>query len=236
MRAGVDLDAAATHLLGERNADVVVEAVEQLLAPDQLDDLDAKAVEDAGELDRDIAAADDHDATRQLRQVERLVRRDHVLDAGNVWHRRMASGGEQDVVGGVMASADFDRVRVGEDSAALDDLDAAVLQHVDVDLLQPIELFVLGGDQDGPVEGRRRHGPAKAGGIGKRIGELRAVDQELFRHAAAQDAGAADPALLDDRDARAIAAGAARAGDAARSGADRDQVEIIARHARSTPM
>ena len=41
------------------------------------------------------------------------------------------------------------------------------------------------------------------------------------RHEAAQDAGAADPQFLDDRDARAIGAGAARAGDAARAGVDR---------------
>ena len=142
----------------------------------------------------------------------------------------MAAGGDQDVVGGVMARGDLNRVRVDEDRAALDDLDAAVLEHVDVDLLQPIELLVLGGDQNGPVEGWRGHGPAEAGRVGKRIGELRAIDEELFRHAAAQDAGAADAALLDDRDARAVAAGAARAGDAARAGADREQVEIIARH------
>jgi hypothetical protein len=114
-------------------------------------------------------------------------------------------------------------------------LDAAVLQHVDVDLLQPVELLVLGGDQAGPIEARRRDAPAEAGGVGKGVGELRAIDQQLFRYAAAQHAGAADPALLDDRDPRAIAAGAARAGDAARAGADRDHVEIKARHAGSTP-
>src|SRR5207253_1598616 len=146
---GVDLDAAAAHLLRQRDPQIVVEAVEQFLAADQLDDLGAEAAEDAGELDRDIAAADNDDLARQARQVERLVRRDHMLDAGDVRHRRMPAGGDQDVLGGVAPAGDLDRVRVNEDTAPVDDLDAAVLQHVDVDLFQPIELLVLGGDQAG---------------------------------------------------------------------------------------
>ena len=35
---------------------------------------------------------------------------------------------------------------------ALDDLDAAVLQHVDVDAAKPVDLLVLGGDQARPIE------------------------------------------------------------------------------------
>ena len=41
------------------------------------------AGKNAGELERDVAAADDDDAARQRGQVERLVGRDGVLDAGN---------------------------------------------------------------------------------------------------------------------------------------------------------
>src|SRR5205814_4178073 len=59
--AGMDLDAAAAHLLGERDADIVIKAVEQFLAPDDFHHLAAEAAEDAGELDRDVAAADDDD-------------------------------------------------------------------------------------------------------------------------------------------------------------------------------
>jgi len=125
----MDLDAAAAHLLGQCNAEIVIEAVEQLLTPDQLDDLAAEAAEDAGELDRDIAAADDDNLAGQLRQVERLVRRDHMLDAGDVRHGRMPAGGDQDILGGVTPAGDLDRVRVEEDAAPLDDLDPAVLQH-----------------------------------------------------------------------------------------------------------
>ena len=89
--AAMDLDAAAAHLLPQRNADVVVEAVEQLLAADQFDDLGPEAIEDPGELDRDIAATHNDDAARQLRKIERLVGRNHMVDAGDVRHRGMRS-------------------------------------------------------------------------------------------------------------------------------------------------
>src|SRR5262249_33095885 len=92
---------------------------------------------------------------------------------------------------------------------------------------------VLCGVQARPVKDGRRDGPAKPGSVGKRVSKLRAVDEELLWHAAPQYAGAADPALLDDRDACAVAAGAARGGDAARAGAKREHVEIIARHTDS---
>ncbi len=69
----MDLDAAGAHLLRQRDADVVVEAVEQFLAPDHLDDLATEAAEDPGKFDRDIAAADNDDLARQFRQIERLV-------------------------------------------------------------------------------------------------------------------------------------------------------------------
>jgi len=77
---------------------------------------------------------------------------------------------------------------------------------VDVDLLEPVELLVLGADQCGPVETRRRDAPAKARGVGEGVGELRAIDQELFRHAAAAARRCRRPGPLDDRHPAAIAA------------------------------
>ena len=70
----MDLDAAPAHLLRQRDAQIVVKAVEQFLAPDDFDDVAAETAEDTGELDRDIAAPDDDDLARQRRQIERLVR------------------------------------------------------------------------------------------------------------------------------------------------------------------
>ena len=56
---GADLDALLLHLGGEMVADIVIEAAQDLLAAIDQNRLDAEAREDAGELDGDIAAADD---------------------------------------------------------------------------------------------------------------------------------------------------------------------------------
>ena len=118
--------AAPAHLLTEINADVLVEPAEHISAPDNLDDLAAEAVEDAGELDRDIAAADDHDAVRQLLEVERLVRRDHMLDAGNLRGLGPGADRDEDVFRRVAFAVDLDRVRIDDHAAPVDDLDPAL--------------------------------------------------------------------------------------------------------------
>src|SRR5215469_826215 len=126
-------------------------------------------------------------------------------------------------------------MRIDESRMAVDDLDPAVLEHVDVDLAEAADLLVLRLDQRRPVKAWRHHRPTKACSVGKRFGELRAIDEQLLWHAAAQHAGAADAQLLADCDPCAVAAGAARARDPAGAGADRDHVEIIARHRWCTP-
>src|SRR5205807_3167596 len=111
---------------------IVVEAVKQFLAADQFDDLAAKTAENPGELDRDIAAADDDDLARQTGQIECLVRRDHMLDARDVRRGRVPAGGDQDVVGGVAPAGDLDRVRVDQGAAPLGELEPAGRPRVDV--------------------------------------------------------------------------------------------------------
>ena len=150
LRAAADLDAAPAHLLAEINAKILVEAARRISSRRMISTTSlAEAVEDAGELDRNIAAADDYDALGQSWQVERLVRRDHVLDAGIREDFGPAADRDQNIVGGIASAGDLDRMRVDKDATAVDDLDAAVIQHVDVDLRQPTDLLVLGGDQYG---------------------------------------------------------------------------------------
>src|SRR5436309_1544119 len=84
---------------------------------------------------------------------------------------------------GVSPAIDLDGMRIDENSPAFDQLDPAVLQHVAIDLREALDLAVFGLDQGGPVKARYRHRPAKPGGIGKRIGKLRAVDKQLLRNA-----------------------------------------------------
>ena len=83
LAAGEHLDAARFHLDAQVLAHVVVEAAQDILAAIDQRHMRAQPGEDAGELDGDVAAALDHDAARQLRQMKRLVRGDGVLDAGN---------------------------------------------------------------------------------------------------------------------------------------------------------
>ena len=130
------LDAALFDLGGEVAADVVVEAAQDVGAAVHQGGVDAQAVEDAGELDGDVAAADDDDPLRQLRQVEGLVGGDGVLDAGQVLGRPgAAAGGDQDLVGGEDAPIvhQFDGVGVLQLGAGVHQVGAGVLQVVDVD-------------------------------------------------------------------------------------------------------
>src|SRR3546814_14918471 len=57
--------------------------------------LAAKTVEDAGELDRDIAASNDHDATRQGFEFEYLAGSDSMLDAVNLRNCGVCTSGVQ---------------------------------------------------------------------------------------------------------------------------------------------
>ena len=76
-------DAVLLHLGAHVGAHVVVEAAQDVVAAIDQRHVGAEAGEDAGELDRDVAAALDQDALRQLRQMKRLVRGDDMLDAGD---------------------------------------------------------------------------------------------------------------------------------------------------------
>src|SRR3546814_6431676 len=83
-------------------------------------------------------------------------------------------------------------------SSDLQSLHAGIGQQRLVDALQAVDLPVLVGDQGRPVEAGGRHRPAEAGGILEVLVEVGGVGQQLFRHAAADDAGAAVAVGLGD--------------------------------------
>ena len=96
--AGEDGDAALLHFGPYVLADVLVETAQDVVAAVDHGDVGAEAGENAGEFQRDVAAALDHDALRQFGQMKRLVGGDHMLDSGNglaVVGR--AAGGDQHV-------------------------------------------------------------------------------------------------------------------------------------------
>ena len=58
------------------------------------------------------------------------------------------------------------------------------------------------------------------------VGEAARIDQQLLRHAAANDAGSADAELLRHHRLGAVAGRDARGADAARTGADDEQIDV----------
>ncbi len=79
----------------------------------------------------------------------------------------------------------------------------------------------LGQSKDG-----RWHAPAERRRLVERVAEAARIDHQLFRHAAADDAGAADAELLGDGDARAVAGGDARGAHAPGAGPDDEEIEF----------
>ena len=70
----------------------------------------------------------------------------------------------------------------------------------------------------------------KPDGVLELLGEMAGVDEQLFRDAAADDAGAAEAVGLGDGDARAHLRGHARRAHAARTRADDEKIEIVLAH------
>src|SRR6185503_14327044 len=94
-------DAALAHLIAQMFAHVVVEAAQDVLAAIDQSHFAAEPGEDAGKLDRDIAAALNDDAPGQFRQMKSLIRGDRVLEARNLRPvMRPGAGRYQDGVGG----------------------------------------------------------------------------------------------------------------------------------------
>ena len=138
----------------------------------------------------------------------------------------MAAGGDDDVLGGDALAADIERVRIDEGGARLEAGGAGVVQQPLVDAVEPADLAVLGGDQLRPVVRPLLDLPAETGGVLGPGAVFAGLHQQLLRHAADIDAGAAPEALLGDGDARAVARGDARAAHARRAAADHEQVEV----------
>ena len=184
-------------------------------------------MEDAGELDRHVAAADHHQVLGPLAQVlERVVGSDRVLDPGLLGQARPAAYRDHDALGAMDLALDLDRMRADDAAARLDQGDAGLVEHVDVDAVQALDLAVTGIDQGVPVEPGRLEAPAVTPRRLEVVGEDGTVAHQLLGDAAADHAGAADPAGLAQGNARAVGGSASSAGDAARATADHEKVKL----------
>jgi hypothetical protein len=120
--------------------------------------------------------------------------------------------------------------------ALLEHFDAGLEQIGLVNVGQARNFAFLGGDELFPVEFRRLgQAPAEGFRLRKILGEARGVDIELFRHAAANDAGSADTEFLGDHAFGAMSGGDSRGAHAARTGANDEQVSFIGAHRRHAP-
>jgi hypothetical protein len=106
------------------------------------------------------------------------------------------------------------------------DLDAGIDQHPLVHAVQARDLAVLVPEQRLPVEARLADRPAVRGSSPEILTEMRGVGEEFLGDAADVDAGAAEAAVLGDRDLGAVARGNAARAYAARAAADREKVVI----------
>ncbi len=230
--AGVQVDAAFLHRVGDQAAGLLVEAAQDLRAAVVLRHLDAQPVEDAGEFAGDVAAADDQDGLGQVFQVEDVVRHDAAARPRHLGAHGAPAGGHEDVLGGLhLAGRQLDRVRIAQPRAGVERLDPRGLEHLAVDGLEPVQLLVQVPAEGLPVEGAVLDVPAvTARGVGH-VRELGREDHQLLGHAAADHAGAAIAAFLGQRDAGAgLAGGHACGAHAARSAADHEEVVVEFAH------
>ena len=114
-----------------------------------------------------------------------------MLNAWNLRHKRRAAGGDQDVLSRELLPINGHGMRVNQMRRAMHDRDVGAQQVFFVDAAQAGDFPVFGFNQLGPGKFRRWHRPAKALGIGKIFCKVGRVNQQFFRHAAANDTGAA---------------------------------------------
>jgi hypothetical protein len=194
-------------------------------------DLGARPAGDVRQLEGDEAPAEEQDAARQLGQHEEVVARRQELGARQVEQRRHRAGRDQDLVRGRAPAVGGDRVERDEPRGPVQDLDSRLLQGLLRRVGERVDEAVLEGDQLAPRDARLRVAPERALRAARRVEQLRGVDQDLLRVAAAQRAGAADLAALGDGDALSgarAALGDLRAGHA---GPEHDAIEGYLFHA-----
>ena len=216
-------------------AHFVVEAAQDLLAAIELRHLGAEAVEDRRELARDVAAADDDEATREALEVEDFVRADRAFATAHVGWHRPAAGGDDDALGRVAHAADLDLMRADDARASAQDRDPGADEQLAVDAVQARDLLGAVGLQRRPVEGRPGNAPAEAVRFLEALGVVGGEAVELLRDAAEVDAGAAERGVFGDGDTRAAHGGHARGADAAAARADDEEIECGLAHAGCRP-
>ena len=225
-------DAVALDLDGEVLAQVLLEAAQGQVAAQDEGRVRAQRVEDAGELEADIAGPHHGEPAREgIDVLQDLVGSPGELDARQLGQGRAGAHGHEHLRGRdlLLADADDEGLAVaarGELGAGREEAHAGALEHAEIDAVEARDLGVPGLAQ--PLEGElgRADVPAVELGRLEPFGEMRAVVHQLLGHAAADDAGPAHPAVLGQAHLRAVGRRPPPAGHAARAAADHEQVEV----------
>ncbi len=195
-----DVDALVAADLNQAVDNLVIIATQYPVAAGDQRHIDTKFVEDARKFIGDITAARDHRAFGERRQAENFVRGNAVTRTRYLRHRRPCAGCDKDMRCGNFAPADeLHAVRPGNDRPLAENLDIVIAQRLAVQPFEPVDLGCDIIAQGAPVESRFFGAPAKAFGIFHILGKMRAINEQLFRNTAADDAGAADTVLLGNR-------------------------------------
>src|SRR6185437_13203261 len=148
------IDATISHRFCQSVAQIAVEIAQDLIAAMKHGHLDATAPEDRGELHTDITSADDHDAFRQLLELETLIRADHMLFAGKVGDLGMGASRYEDSLGGdrSVARAEMHCLPVLDHRTGHEAVHAGLLQDPRVNAVQAVDLAPDIADQNSTIE------------------------------------------------------------------------------------
>jgi hypothetical protein len=158
-------------------------------------------------------------------RVARVVR--HLVEAGDVGDERLRSRGDDHALAADPDAVDLELAFADEAGVALVDHD--VVEAVTVlppTLGDRVDATEHAADDRRPIRPVEVGGDAVLGGVGRaarRLGDVGGVDQHLRRDATTVEAGAAEGAAFDHRDAPAVHLGADQR--VAGTGTDDDEVE-----------
>src|SRR5690606_30187280 len=145
-----------------------------------------------------------------------------------------SSGGDDDPFRGHRLPRADEPAGMGVDElrACLEDLRAGILQSQAIEPFEAANFPILCGNQLFPVEACFAHLPAESGRVLEMFGELRCIDEQLFRHAAANDAGSPEPVFLRNRHPLAEGSREPSRPDTAGTSADHEKVVVESGHVR----
>lgn len=253
----VQVDAEALVLLGDGLLDHGVEVAQEGVVTDEEVGFGAEGVEHAGELDGDVAGADEGDLLGLDVDVEEAVRVGAELGAGDFrGDGGVAADGDEDLLGldgglGAVVEGDLGLVLAGQAGPAVEVLDLVVVEVALVDAVEALDVGVALVLEGRPVEGGRLgDGEAVRLGLVDRLGDGGGVEGDLFGDAAGASfmsdnmkalavwegegdlpnvhAGSSQPRALDDHGLYAkLPAGLARRSEAAAAAADDEEVGLL---------